>query len=218
MIRGVLFDLDETLIDRDRSWRAFVARLALRDGASLDDVHARIVAADRGGYRAKGEMFEELARTLPLATPTDGPALEAFWRREFPTSVVARDDARPTLATLRASGLRLAIVSNGRDDMQSAKVAALGLTPLVDAVVISGALGVKKPDARIYAHALAAIGVDAGEAIYVGDHPELDVDGPMRAGLRAAWLRLGRTWPAEVPPPTWKIEALGEVVALVDTR
>lgn len=212
--RALLIDLDETLIDRAASWRGFAGRLPLAAGADVEGVLAAILAADEGGYRVKAELFAALARELPLAAATDGASLEALWRREFPSCCVARAGAHDLLATLRARGWRLAIVSNGRADMQSAKLTALGLDARVDAVAISGALGVKKPDPRIYAHALAAIGATAAEAIYVGDHPTLDVVGPMRVGLRAAWLRLGRTWPAELPPPTWTIDALADTLAL----
>lgn len=214
-VDAVLFDLDETLIDRSASWRAFIGRLHLAADADVAAVLAAIQVADEGGYRAKDELFATLARDLPLATPTDGVALEALWRREFPTCCVAREGAARVLETLRAGGVRLAIVSNGRADAQSAKLAALGFDRLVDAAVISGAVGVKKPDARIFELALAAIGATAARSIFVGDNPALDVVGPMAIGLRAAWLRLGRSWPSELSPPTWTIDALAEFLAFV---
>ena len=125
----------------------------------------------------------------------------------------AREPIACSLCSATAA-VRLAIVSNGRSDMQSAKLAALGLDVQVDTVVISESIGVKKPDPRIYEHALRLIGTSAAESIYVGDHPALDVVGPMAVGLRAAWLRLDRQWPVELPPPTWTIGTLDEVLCL----
>lgn len=58
------------------------------------------------------------------------------------------------LARLRDAGLQTAIVSNGRDAFQRAKIAALGATRLVDAIVTSGAFGLKKPDPAIFGEAL----------------------------------------------------------------
>jgi FMN phosphatase YigB (HAD superfamily) len=60
---------------------------------------------------------------------------------------------------------------------------------------------VAKPAQAFFAHALAAVGVAAGEAVMIGDGPEADVAGAKRAGLRAIWLnRGGADWPAEVAP------------------
>jgi phosphoglycolate phosphatase-like HAD superfamily hydrolase len=56
-IRGVLFDLDDTLNDRKRSWMAFVRLLIDRNSLAAceaESAQAAIVAADRGGYRTKG--------------------------------------------------------------------------------------------------------------------------------------------------------------------
>jgi putative hydrolase of the HAD superfamily len=54
--------------------------------------------------------------------------------------------------------------------------------------MISEAVGVKKPDARIFAQALAAVGCRASQAWFVGDHPVNDVLGAAAVGLRPIWL------------------------------
>ena len=87
-------------------------------------------------------------------------------------------------AALRGRGLGLAVVSNF-DSRLPPLLDALGLAPFFDAVACSGAVGAAKPDGAIFAHALAALGVDAHEALHVGDSRVNDYDGARAAGIEA---------------------------------
>ena len=84
-------------------------------------------------------------------------------------------------------GVLLALVTDGRSDVRAA-----GSWPqpacehAFDAVVVSAELGVIKPDAGVYLHACAELGVAPAEAAMVGDGRPDDVDGPLAAGLAAA--------------------------------
>jgi putative hydrolase of the HAD superfamily len=64
---------------------------------------------------------------------------------------------------------------------------------LFDAIVISEAAGVRKPDSRIFELTLGRLGLAPAEAIFVGDHPDTDPDtdirGAQQAGIRAVWKR-----------------------------
>jgi len=107
----------------------------------------------------------------------------ALWYREAP-------GCREGLAALAATGVRLGIVSNA-DGMIGERLRAReilqvgpGLGIEVDCVIDSGAVGVMKPDPRIFRLALDAMDVDADDAWYVGDMPGIDVVGARRAGLR----------------------------------
>lgn len=101
-------------------------------------------------------------------------------------------DVAPALTALRLAH-RLALVTNGSPDLQRAKLAGAGLAPFFDAVVVSGEIGIGKPDARPFALALAALGVAPGRAVMVGDSSDRDVVGARAAGIRAILLdRAGR--------------------------
>jgi putative hydrolase of the HAD superfamily len=107
----------------------------------------------------------------------------ALWYREAPGS-------RSGLAELAATGVRLGIVSNA-DGMIGERLRECELLQVgpgvgveVDCVIDSGAVGVMKPDPRIFRLALDAMGADADDAWYVGDMPGIDVVGARRAGLR----------------------------------
>jgi putative hydrolase of the HAD superfamily len=89
------------------------------------------------------------------------------------------------LSRLRAAGLLLGVVSNSDGRVEQA-LAAAGLRDYFDVVVDSGLTGIEKPDPRIFAAALAALGVAPEAAVYIGDIYEVDVVGARAAGLSAA--------------------------------
>jgi putative hydrolase of the HAD superfamily len=99
-----------------------------------------------------------------------------------------------------SSGHRLGIVTNGPPDLQRTKISLSGLEELVEAVVISGEVGVGKPDQRIFRVALEALGVDAARAVMVGDNAQRDVAGARASGLRAIWVGHDRPLPKDVEP------------------
>jgi phosphoserine phosphatase len=96
-------------------------------------------------------------------------------------------DVVPALDGLRGR-VRLAVVTNGIDGHQRAKLAAAGLTGRFDVVVASSAVGASKPDPRIFRAALARLGLPAADAVMIGDNPLRDVAGAQAAGLRGVWV------------------------------
>jgi putative hydrolase of the HAD superfamily len=118
-----------------------------------------------------------------------------------------------TLEALRSAEVRLGLITNGRRSVQGRKVDGLGIRRFLDVVLISESIGVRKPDPRIFAEALAQLGISPASAAYVGDNPEVDVVGSRRSGLLAVWKR-DRYW-AEPRDVDWIIDDLGELVPLV---
>jgi HAD superfamily hydrolase (TIGR01509 family) len=224
----VLFDLDETLTDRPASLRRFAEvfagayreRLAPIEAA---DVERLIVAADRSGGGRPAPLgpdrhdlvvAEALVRTLPWRDAPTPHELAASWTVVFPGCAAPADGLHETLAALRGRGVRLAVVTNGVVARQAPKIEALGLGELVDAMVVSEAVGVSKPNRRIFDHALATLGVRPEAAWFVGDNPIADVLGARDAGLTAVWLRRG-AWPAEHAEPELQIERLRDLLPLI---
>ena len=101
-------------------------------------------------------------------------------------------------------------------------VAGLALRPFFDAVVVSGDVGVKKPDPAIFTPALEQTGLTTDEALFVGDSPEDDVAGARAAGLQPVLIR--RSLGADGSPveSEWTedgvrvVTGLRDVVGLVD--
>jgi putative hydrolase of the HAD superfamily len=122
------------------------------------------------------------------------------------------DDTVATLEALRAGGKKLAVVTNGPVEWQSRKLSTLGLAGYFDEVLISEAEGISKPDPRIFARALERCGVAPHEAMFVGDHPELDIAGARAAGMRTAWKRVPY-WPMTFDD-VLVVDRLSEIVPL----
>jgi putative hydrolase of the HAD superfamily len=219
-ISAVLFDLDDTLNDRQLSWNAFVPgfqrEYADRLGScDVSQISRAIAAADGGGYRNKNEFFTEISQTLPWIEPPTAEDIEKFWRGSFAACIVERAGARALLADLRNHEFRIGIVSNGQTDMQTAKIAHLGFDSLADVVLISETVGIKKPDPKIFQMALEMLECDAASTLFVGDHPVLDVAGGYAAGIAAAWLCLGREWTERTVCPTHIISTLAELRPII---
>jgi putative hydrolase of the HAD superfamily len=125
------------------------------------------------------------------------------------------DDVVTVLTDLRGRGLKIGIVSNWDTRLKGISD-GLGLTRLVDFLVISAEAGVRKPDPRIFRIALEKAGVRPEEAIHVGDLPEEDAEGARRAGLRPVLIdRRKRITPDRFPAGVHIVASLEELIPLL---
>ncbi len=167
MPRAVLFDLDNTLVDRDRALRELLAAHFAdpQDRAALlcldGDPRFFVAWSERAG---RPFSQQDLAGELALRITPDRELLEA----------------------LRELGVRcqLGLVSNGGSRSQRAKLRAAGLEGLFGAaIVVSGEVGLEKPDPEIFLLACRRLGREPGECLFVGDQELLDGVGARAAGM-----------------------------------
>jgi putative hydrolase of the HAD superfamily len=134
------------------------------------------------------ERFERIFQ-VPLANDR-AVALALCERFLAPIFAVGRvyDDTFPALARLRAAGIRTAIVSNAPwgspPELWRAELQRLGLSTAVDAVVMCGDVGWRKPAPAIFHHAMSKLGCSAAECVFVGDDLRWDVEGSAAVGMR----------------------------------
>jgi putative hydrolase of the HAD superfamily len=190
MPRAILFDLDDTLHDRRASVEAFTPALFAHlapwlGGVSLEAFRTVLNRMDGGGYVPRETCMQRLLESFD-ASGFDALELAGFWRREFAKHAQVMDGARDLLELLRLNGIKTGIVTNGTVLLQQAKINALELR--VDAVVISEAIGAKKPDAKPFLEALRLLEVSAQDTWFVGDHPVNDIEGASNVGMKAFWL------------------------------
>jgi len=120
-------------------------------------------------------------------------------------------DVRPALTSMRRS-YTLVAVTNGNANLEK-----IGLRDLFDDVISAARAGAAKPARQIFETAVRAGGATAGETMHVGDHPEHDVHGARRAGLRAVWVnRGGHDWPDELPQPDGVVADIAELAAMLE--
>jgi len=199
MHAGVLFDLDETLVNRHASLTRYAASLwqAQRQNVALDEQQfiARFHAIDKGGRTPRKAFFERFtANVLPHVSAADfeNHFFDGAWAE--PTLF---NDVVALLGSLRERDYRIGIISNGSQRPQSAKIRNSPLRDLVDDVLISEACGLRKPDAAIFAAMAERLDLDVSRSWFVGDDPVADVVGAARAGYKAVWVERHTPWPID---------------------
>ena len=141
---------------------------------------------DDHGYGDKADGYKQVIEEWHLRPDLATKLVDHFWARYDGFCHVSADTAR-VLRTLKAHGKQIGVITNGSTERQRSKLEALGLLSTFDVVLISEAEGVRKPAGEIFRRALRQCGVEAGEAAFVGDHPETDVEGAKNAGLLPIW-------------------------------
>lgn len=184
MVRALVFDVGETLVDETRIWSRWADRLGVSRFAMMG-VLGGMAALDR----SHREAFEVVRPGLDIYAEIEA------WRRDDPEGLRENFDAddlypdvRPGLAALREAGHQLIIAGNQPPQAYDALVA---MNLPVDAVHTSAGWGVSKPQAEFFAKVAAVAGREPGEILYVGDRLDNDVLPAREAGMRTALLRRG---------------------------
>jgi putative hydrolase of the HAD superfamily len=125
------------------------------------------------------------------------------------------DDVYGFLQVLRDAQIVTALVTNSSARAQRAKLATVGLESAFTAVVISGDVGIAKPDPRIFHIAGKRLALEPSEVWHIGDSLATDVAGAHAAGIESVWLnRTGRPRAHRDPVPDREVESLDEVAGL----
>jgi putative hydrolase of the HAD superfamily len=197
---AVFFDAGETLVHPHPTFPDLFASVLAREGY---DVDAETI---RGRIHVVSDRFSKAARENELWTTTAEKS-RAFWHdvygiffqdlgitdanglidvvyREFTdlANYALFDDVVPVLEKLRRASLRLGVVSNFEEWLERL-LERLGVRPFFDVRVISGVVGLEKPDPAIFRLAASRAGVELRRSAYVGDNPEFDVEPALRVGM-----------------------------------
>ena len=136
------------------------------------------------------EQRRERVREFLDVTVSDleADALFAGYLERYEAGWAVFEDSVPTLRRARAAGLAVAVLTNGQESQQRRKLDRLCLGAEIDLLVASSTLDAGKPDRRAFQHTVELLGVDASEALMVGDSLQQDVQGARAAGLMAVLL------------------------------
>jgi putative hydrolase of the HAD superfamily len=203
-LRGILFDLDDTLADssgiEEEVWEHVVEAIVEHvPGVDPAELRNRYLAVFEPQYAplAAGHIDfityrrNRLADALePWGEVSDG-LFERYVREKDRIAEEMRPfpDAIATVRALQAQGIKVGVLTNGQSEFQRRKLEVSGLAEELDAIAISGELGVAKPAREAFEQALALLGTKADETAMVGDSLENDVLGAIDAGFAAVvWM------------------------------
>ncbi|MFC3746467.1 HAD family hydrolase [Paenibacillus sp. GCM10012306] len=209
-IQGLLFDLDNTLMDRDHTFRSFSTQfvrhfLGHLSPEEMDNVIRDIIIRDADGYRDKDGFFAELSEVLPWETPVSAAHIRTYYDESYSHHGALMKHALEILEHCQSRGYVLGLVTNGKKHIQDGKIDKLNLRSFFKTIVISGEVGIKKPDPAIYQLALERLGTGADETLFIGDHPVNDIWGAGKAGIGSIWLRRNHPWDDGLEGGPWKI-------------
>ncbi len=222
-LKVATFECYGTLVDSEGGLGAFLYDLARRSGESdpgpgrelrrrWQEIHHELV---RGEYRTHREVLEDALRTWVGERSYrwnvhDAEALERAIQSWQPFAEVL-----PALEHARASGLRLAIVSN--TDRYIIEETLRQLRPLeFSAVVVAQDARAYKPDTRPFTRALQALGARAEETLHVASSIDDDIAPAATLGFRTAWVNRHREPSAGDTPFDHRWDSLWDLSELVE--
>lgn len=211
MIKSVVFDVGETLLDDTREFAAWSDWI----GVPRHTFSAVLGAVTAEG-RDNAETFQYFRPGFDLAT--ERAKREAAGKGEQIVEADLYPDARPALEQLRLRGLWIGIAGN--QTVRAAELLQLLALP-ADAIATSGQWGLAKPLPAFFEKIIDLAPGEPAEILYVGDHRDNDIVPAHAAGLRTALIRRGpwgHLWaedPTVVKDADWIINSLLELPDLL---
>jgi putative hydrolase of the HAD superfamily len=213
----ILFDLDDTIHDRNKSLFKFVDIFVLKYFPDLNYDSKLIMKdiffdIDRQGYNPREEMFKELQSRIPWKCTPNLKELINFWNVEFPKCAQPMASLYNVLDFFMNKNIKMGIVTNGCSDFQNTKIDKLKLRKYMKTIIISEEVNIRKPNAEIFQLALSRINSINENTLFVGDNPLWDIKGAMDAGLIPVWLSNGQVWDTKHYMPRYIINNISELM------
>lgn len=221
MIRAVVFDLDNTLVDFMLMKRQAIdaAINAMRDAGlalSAEEARKRIDAV----YQVRGMEFQSVFDEILYNEfgKIDYKILSAgviAYRRAREAALVTYPHVYMTLIELAKMHLKLGVVSDAPAKEAWLRLTYLNLHHIFDAVVTFDDSGARKPNPGPFKKVLERLGVQADEALMVGDWAERDVVGAKQVGMKTVFAKYGDTFGTLVSNADYDVDDVRELVSIV---
>lgn len=215
MLRAVIFDLDDTLLDwskREGNWvelsqqhlRPIHAWLqqaghTMPDLEKLADAYAdqsriawEAISQHEWDCPRQEDILRETLRALSLEMDRiDIGQMQRLFNWGLIPGVRVFDDSLEVLKAIRAAGIKTGLVTNAAMPMwmRDTELKETGLLELLDVRLTAGDVGKLKPHPEPFREAMRRLGVSSSEAVFVGDRVQDDIAGAQLAGMRAVWVR-----------------------------
>jgi putative hydrolase of the HAD superfamily len=222
MIRGIIFDLDNTLTDFMRMKELSVeAGIDAMIDAGLavprDEAKRRIYAIyDREGIEYQQVFDRFLHDALGAINYKMHAAAIVAYRRAREASLILYPHVKHTLIELMKRGQRLAVLSDAPRTQAWLRLCTLGLHHMFDEVLAFEDTGTLKPSGEPFRALLSRMGLTPAEVLMVGDWPERDMVGASKVGIRTVFARYGDTKATVHSGADFEIDDVIELLGIVD--
>lgn len=227
MIRYVLFDVDDTLLDFGKAEAAAIRKTFERIGIPVTDELIRRyseINAQQWSRFEKGEItrekllterFDILFSELGINVPSE--MAQASYEYLLGIGHYFVDGAEELLEALKDK-YELYIVSNGNASVQDRRLKSAGIIPYFKEIFISERVGFNKPSAEFFEACFERIpGFEKDKAVIVGDRLSSDILGGINAGVKTCWFNPRGDAPDPDIPADYEIKHLNELPALLES-
>ncbi|HIA86334.1 MAG TPA: HAD family hydrolase [Candidatus Marinimicrobia bacterium] len=221
MIKAVIFDLDNTLLDF----------ISMKESAVSSAVHAMIEAGldldEKSSYERIITLYQETGwenqqifdiflkeKTGEVDNKYLAAAIVSY-RRAREATLRLYPDVQRTLNILGKMGLKLAVVSDAPSREAWMRIYYLNLHHVFDLVLTFDDVGERKPSPKGFEMALEKLGIKTDEALMIGDWPERDVAGASKLGIKTIYAKYGDTFGTVESGADWDVENIYEVVGII---
>ncbi len=190
-IKAVIFDLDETLVDRRASlihlFNYFIDKYseAYPYEGTREELIDYMIEIDENGYSGLEKFFRRLNQRWKLPH-----SVEDFIKERndiFGGLTIPFPEMLEVLDYLKGK-YRLGIITNGYSSVQREKIKKANIGEYFDDIIVSGEQPFAKPDSRIFKLSCNNLGVNPEEAVFVGDYYPYDIAGALNAKIMPIWI------------------------------
>lgn len=232
-IKAILFDLEGTLYDYRKAQVATLKYLAKRLNQrfrikerkfieTYRDTVAKLVTS-KGSDPSIFDKNKLFAMVLNLLGVDASQGIVKELAREYYNKILKETkpyhEVVQVLKSLKASGYKLAIVSDGFVRTQMLRIDKLGLTSFFDAYAFSEEVKANKPDVRVFELALKRLGISSSEAVMIGNDLKRDIIGANMFSLKTVWIKVKGLDEKQEPTseeerPDYTINNLSEIIEI----
>ena len=220
-IKGVVFDLDNTLLDFMKMKQVAVrsairgmieAGLQIDEKKSFEDI---IALYEKIGWENQKVFDVFLENSIGHVDNKFLAAGVVAYRRAREANLLAYPNVNKTLIELTKLGMKLAVVSDAPSREAWMRIYYLNLYHFFDVVITFDDSGERKPSAIPFEMALKKLGLKPQSSLMIGDWPERDVVGAKKIGMRTAFAVYGDTFGTKVSGADWDIKDISELTRII---
>jgi putative hydrolase of the HAD superfamily len=222
IINGVVFDLDNTLLDFMKM-KEFAVKSAIKGmieaGLSVDEEKSYneiISIYEEFGWENQKVFDVFIEKQIGHVDNKFLAAGIVAYRRAREANLMAYPNVYKTLMALAKSGIKLAVVSDAPSREAWLRIYYLNLYHFFDVVITFDDSGERKPSAKPFQMALDGMDLQAEETIMIGDWPDRDVVGAKQIGMKTVFARYGDTFGTINSGADWEINDIYQLVGIIN--